>query len=631
MIIATAGHVDHGKTSLVNALTGVDTDRLEEEKQRGLTIDLGFAYTDAESGGRLGFVDVPGHTRFISNMLAGVSAIDCALLVIAADDGVMPQTKEHLEILNLLGIRQGLIALTKIDRVEPARVEEVSEQIQMTTANTFLEAAEIFPVSSETGEGVDTLQVALEVTAEEISTRGQDGLFRLAIDRRFSVKGSGIVVTGSVFAGNVTTGDEVFLMPQGIPVRVRSLHTQNQAAESAAAGDRCAVNITSNEVELEDIHRGNWLTKNPGEATDRVDIKLRLSADETRALSHWTPVHIHSAANHMTGRVALLTPGNAGPVKIEPGATGLAQLVFERPVNLCFGDRVILRDQAATRTIGGGVVITTDSPRRGRARPERVTYLAGIDAADRYQALGHHLEHADSGVTRQSLLNTYNLTEEELDTALEDLPCVTLGDTLLITQDSLDAACRQLVEKTQHWHESNPGKSGLPKSQMQKLVRNWPGQLLDAVITDLLAGGELEQNGNQLNLKGFGVQLSSKEQKIWADAEPLLASDMTRPPVLHDLAKSLNIEPKALEKVLIQIVKTGQLVRPVKNRFFLVDGIDELKAALAKANPGAETFTVQHYRDATGIGRNLCIEILEYFDRQGITRRVGDERQIVNR
>lgn len=626
MIIATAGHVDHGKTSLVNALTGVDTDRLEEEKKRGLTIDLGFAYTDAESGGRLGFVDVPGHTRFISNMLAGVSAIDCALLVIAADDGVMPQTKEHLEILNLLGIHQGLIALTKIDRVEPTRVEEVSEQIQKATANTFLEEAEIFPVSSETGDGIDTLRVALEVTAEEISTRSQDGLFRLAVDRRFSVKGSGIVVTGSVFAGRVATGDEVFLMPQGIPVRVRSLHTQNQAAESAASGDRCAVNITSNEVELEDIHRGNWLTKNPGEATDRVDIELRLNADETRALSHWTPVHIHTAANHVTGRVALLETG-----KIEPGATGLAQLVFEPPVNLCFGDRVILRDQAATRTIGGGVVITTDSPRRGRARPERVTYLAGINAADRLRALGHHLEHADSGVTRQSLLNTYNMTEEELDTALEDLPCVTLGDALLITQANLDAARRQLVEKAEHWHESNPGKSGLPKSQMQKLVRNWPGQLLDAVITDLLAGGELEQNGNQLNLKGFGVQLSSKEQKIWADAEPLLASDITRPPVLHDLAKSLNIEPKPLEKVLIQIVKTGQLVRPVKNRFFLVDGIEELKTALNKANPGAETFTVQHYRDATGIGRNLCIEILEYFDRQGITRRVGDERQLVRR
>jgi len=626
MIIATAGHVDHGKTSLVNALTGIDTDRLEEEKQRGLTIDLGFAYTDAESGGRLGFVDVPGHTRFISNMLAGVSAIDCALLVIAADDGVMPQTKEHLEILNLLGIRQGLIALTKIDRVDPARVEEVSEQIQQATANTFLEEAEIFPVSSETGEGIDTLQVALEVTAEEISTRSQDGLFRLAIDRCFSVKGSGIVVTGSVFAGSIATGDEVFLMPQGIVVRVRSLHTQNQASESAVAGDRCAVNITSNEVELEDIHRGNWLTKNPGEATDRVDIELRLSSDETRALSHWTPVHVHTAANHMTGRVALLTPG-----KIEPDTTGLAQLIFEPPVNLCFGDRVILRDQAATRTIGGGVVLTTDSPRRGRARPERVAFLEGIDASDSTQALQHHLEHAANGVTRQTLQNTYNLTGEELEAGLDDLPCGTLGDTLLITQANLDAARGQLLDKTEHWHELNPGKSGLPKSQMQKLVRTWPGQLLDAVIAELLGSGELEQNGNQLNLKGFGVQLSSKEQKIWADAEPLLAADATKPPVLHDLARSLNIEPKALEKVLIQIVKTGQLVRPVKNRFFLVDGIDELKSALANANPDAETFTVQHYRDATGIGRNLCIEILEYFDRQGITRRVGDERQFVNR
>lgn len=623
MIIATAGHVDHGKTSLVNALTGIDTDRLDEEKQRGLTIDLGFAYTDTESGGRLGFVDVPGHTRFISNMLAGVSAIDCALLVIAADDGVMPQTREHLEILNLLGIRQGLVALTKIDRVDDERVDEVTEQIAQATANTFLEAAEIFPASSETGEGIDTLQVALEVFAEEIDNRSDAGLFRLAIDRRFSVKGSGIVVTGSVFAGSVSTGDEVFLMPQGIPVRVRSLHAQNQASEVAVAGDRCAVNITSNEIELEDIHRGNWLTQNAGQATDRVDIALRLSQDESRALSHWTPVHIHTAANHMTGRVALLEPG-----KIEPGETGLAQLIFEPPVNLCFGDRVILRDQAATRTIGGGVIINPDSPKRGRAKPERVEHLSQLDPDNQIKSIVHQLTSAAAGIRRNALERVYNLASEELEGILADHPCERLGDNLLITKNHLESARASLLEKTTSWHEANSGKSGLPKSQMQKLVRGWSSNLLDAVIGRLIDDGDLEQRGNQLNVKGFGVELSKKEQKIWSEAEPLLKADPTKPPVLHELAKSLNIDPKALERVLIQIVKTGQLVRPIKNRFFLVEGIDALKAALPVASHN-DTFTVQQYRDATGIGRNLCIEILEYFDRLGITRRIGDERQIV--
>ncbi len=626
MIIATAGHVDHGKTSLVHALTGVDTDRLEEEKQRGLTIDLGFAYTDSESGRRLGFVDVPGHTRFISNMLAGVSAIDCALLVIAADDGVMPQTREHLDILNLLGISHGLIALTKTDRVEPARIREVTTQIQDATHGTFLEGAEIFPVSSETGEGIETLQVALEVTAEEISARGRHGMFRLAIDRRFSVRGSGIVVTGSVFAGHLATGDELLLMPQGIPVRVRALHTRNQLSESAVAGDRCAVNITSNEVELETIHRGNWLTTNPGEATDRADVELRLSAGETRALSHWTPVHIHTAANHVTGRVALLESG-----KIEPGTKGMAQLIFKPSINLCFGDRVILRDQAATRTLGGGVVIDPYPPRRGRAKPERVAWLSGLTPDARHRAIIHHLTSSETGVYRATLQHIYNLTPEEVDNELSDQACLTLNEHLLITEQHLANARQGLIGKVTAWHEANPGKSGLPKSQMRKLVRNWSGELLDAVVTDLLSAGGLEQQGNQMNLKGFGVQLSSREQKVWQAAEPILREDLTKPPVLHDLAKAINIEPRALEKTLIQIVKTGRLVRPVKNRFFLIEGIEALSNALPEAAGGGDSFTVQQYRDVTGIGRNLCIEILEYFDRQGITRRAGDVRQIVSR
>ena len=385
MIIATAGHVDHGKTSLVNALTGIDTDRLKEEKQRGLTIDLGFAYSDAESGERLGFVDVPGHTKFINNMLAGVSAIDCALLVIAADDGVMPQTLEHLEILNLLGIDHGLIALTKIDRCDELQISRTLEQISKVVSRTFLKDAEIYPVSATTNEGMETLQIALELTADEIEHRKQNGQFRLAIDRRFSIKGSGVVVTGSVFSGSISVGDELFLMPQEIPVRIRGLHTQNQEAEMAIAGDRCAVNISGQGLELELIHRGNWLTTNPAVATARVDVELAISPSETRPFSHWTPVHIHSAANHVTGRVALLETTDT--TRIAPGAEGLAQLVFDPPINLCFGDRIVIRDQAATRTIGGGKVINTTSPKRGRAKPERIEQLRQLNPGNIEQSL----------------------------------------------------------------------------------------------------------------------------------------------------------------------------------------------------------------------------------------------------
>ncbi len=624
MIVATAGHVDHGKTSLVNALTGIDTDRLAEEKKRGLTIDLGFAYTDTETGSRLGFVDVPGHIRFINNMLAGVSAIDCALLVIAADDGVMPQTAEHLEILNLLGIDQGLIALTKIDRCDDTQIKDTIKTIEQAVNGTFLENAEIFPVSSETGEGIDMMRVALEVTAEEITARSDGGLFRLAIDRRFTVKGAGIVVTGSVFAGQINVGDEAYLMPQGIPVRIRSLHTQNQEATSAQAGDRCAVNLTSNDLELEDIHRGNWLTTNRGAATSRADVRLTLSSSETRPLSHWTPVHVHAAANHAVGRVALLEAR-----KIAPGEDGLIQVVFSPAINLCVGDRIIIRDQAAARTLGGGIVLNPHSPARGRARQERVANLKQLSSAAPENACMTMISAANMGLSKTQLQQDFNLSEQELTNTLKTNIRL-LDDNWLITPSHFDRCCVTLTERVTHWHEQNPGKGGMPKSQMRALVRSWPGPLFDAVIPALIESGNLEQQGNQLKRPGYGVQLSSQEQKIWVQVEPLLAADPTKPPVLHDLAKSVSTEPRILEKILIQVVKTGQLVRPVKNRFFLKAGIAQLRRALAEVD-GPGGFSVQAYRDETGIGRNLCIEILEYFDRQGVTRRIGDARQLIKK
>jgi selenocysteine-specific elongation factor len=470
MIIATAGHVDHGKTSLVNALTGVDTDRLKEEKQRGLTIDLGFAYSDAESGERLGFVDVPGHTKFISNMLAGVSAIDCALLVIAADDGVMPQTLEHLEILNLLGIDYGLIALTKIDRCDEEQISRTLEQINEVVSRTFLKDAEIYPVSSTTNEGMETLQVALELTADDIGHRRQNGQFRLAIDRRFSIKGSGVVVTGSVFSGKISVGDELFLMPQFIPVRIRGLHTQNQKAASAIAGDRCAVNISGQGLELEHIHRGNWLTTNSALATSRVDIEIAISRSETRPFSHWTPVHIHSAASHVTGRVALLETTDS--TKIAPGQKGLAQLVFNPPINLCFGDRVIIRDQAATRTIGGGKVINTTSPKRGRAKPERIEQLRQLNPSSIDASLAALIQGELYGVELKTIREKFNLTDTELANYLDTSGFETVSNQLVIPKDRLEAVKDGLIEKLEDWHKTNPSKSGLPRNKIRQMLKS---------------------------------------------------------------------------------------------------------------------------------------------------------------
>ncbi len=625
MIIATAGHVDHGKTTLVKALTGVDTDQLEEEKARGLTINLGFAYRDAETGGRLGFVDVPGHIRFINNMLAGVAAVDFAMLVIAADDGIMPQTTEHLEILDLLGVSEGLVALTKTDRADEARVSEVMGDITQLLQGTALSGADIYPVSAITGEGMDTLLLALTIAADDITRRSSEGCFRLAVDRRFNVKGSGIVVTGSVFAGETVIGDELRLMPQNIPVRVRGLHTQNQVSETATVGDRCAMNIASNQLEIEQIHRGNWITSNLAAATERFDATIKVLPNAARALRHWTPVHLHAAANHVTARVAVLEDG-----RIEPGASGLAQLVLDEPINVCVGDRIVIRDQAALNTLGGGEVLTLTSPRRGRARPERIEFLNRLDATSPAGSLNNLVGNEAYGVNLTAFSEAFNLGKEATEALLDDMDVTWCGSEHVIDTPQFDALAASLASGFDEWHKANPGKQGMPQNQVIKLLcRAWPIDVATEIIRSMLAAGELSQSGNTMGRPGVSAQLDARSLAIFEKAKPLLEAEPTKPPVLHDLAASLDVPPKDLAKILDEAMKVGLVVRPVKNRYFAPEGIEELKAALPAACGAGGRLTVKDYRDVTGIGRNLCIEILEYFDRLGITRRIGDEREIM--
>ncbi|MDF5823038.1 selenocysteine-specific translation elongation factor [Pseudomonas aeruginosa] len=347
MIVGTAGHIDHGKTSLLRALTGIEGDRRPAERQRGITIDLGYLYADLGDGSPTGFIDVPGHERFVHNMLAGASGIDCVLLVVAADDGLMPQTREHLAIVELLGIRRALVALTKIDRVEPQRVQQVRTQVEHLAGLRPAGASPIFPLSSSTGEGVAALREALGGLAGEVRERSREGYFRLAVDRAFSVAGSGIVVTGTAFSGQVAVGDELLLGNAGRPVRVRGLHAQNRPAQQAWAGQRVALNIAGERLALEQIQRGDWLLQAALHApTTRVDIDFRLLPDELRDFTHWTPVHLHLGTQDVTGRLALLEGE-----QLEPGHRAFAQLVLNAPIQALHGDRLVLRDQSAQRTL----------------------------------------------------------------------------------------------------------------------------------------------------------------------------------------------------------------------------------------------------------------------------------------
>jgi selenocysteine-specific elongation factor len=622
VIIATAGHVDHGKTLLVHSLTGIETDRLEEEKDRGLTIDLGFAYIDDELGGRLGFVDVPGHIKFINNMLAGVGAIDYALLVIAADDGPMPQTMEHLAILDQLGISRGAVALTKIDRVDSSRLEQVRMEVTDILNQTSLADADVFPLSSITGEGIDDLKTTLCLTASEIDSRPGNGHFRLAIDRCFSVKGSGLVVTGSIFSGEVSEGDEVYLVPQGEALRVRGIHTQNQAASHATIGDRCAINLAGHNLRRENISRGNWLTSNPHhEASSRFDMLLKVLASESKPLANWTPVHVHTAANHVTGRVAVLED-----TRINPNESGLVQVVLKEAINICMGDRVILRDQGAIRTIAGGTIVSPYSPLRGRARPARLELLRQCVDLESHQALEVLLVHATLGLTNTECINALNMKPSEVHTCASKLEVEFLNETI-ISRQHLEKLEQDLLAKFDQWHEKNPQTTGLSQNQIAKLL---PGRcsFVDALVERLVSDEKLVKTGNTLQRPGFSSQLSAEVQALWNEVEPILSRSQTKPPVLHDLAEQLSVPPKTLEKSLNACVQSSLLIRPVKNRYFTPAAIQELCMLLFEAAGGAD-FTVKQYRDVTGIGRNLAIEILEYFDRRRITQRLGDTRKIL--
>ena len=624
MIIATAGHVDHGKTQLVRALTGIDTDRLDEEKSRGLTIDLGFAYIDSPLGNRLGFIDVPGHVKFINNMVAGVGAVDLALLVVAADDGTMPQTREHLAILNLLGVRRGIVALTKIDRVAESRVKEVQTEIENLLTLTALERSTIYPVSSITGAGIKSLSKGLDEIADALDEKCPKGHFRLAIDRCFTVKGSGVVVTGSVFSGSVIEGDELTLQPQNTSVRVRALHTQNKPTKSAHVGDRCAVNIVGTNLSRSSIHRGNWLSGNDRDSpTDRFDIRLSVLDTESTPLRHWTPVHVHTAANHVTGRVAVLEQRS-----INPGTSALAQIVLSEPINLCIRDQVILRDQAAQRTLGGGPTLHPQSPKRGRAKPERIATLQVIDAhLDSNQTIIEQmLAREKEGLDIDQWTSTLNLTPKEFAQYCQG--SVRVGGRA-ISKLQLQKHGEDILTTMKTWHSENPNETGITLPSLAKNLGIKHRPLLRELLDALISSGKLNNRVGNYALPGAQASLTENEDTIWLRVKEILLRDDTKPPVTHEIAKELGIAPKELEKVLIRCTKIGYVVRPVFNRFLLPEALEKLRKTLLDTVNENNEITVKQYRDATGIGRNLSIEILEYFDNHGITQRRGDVRKLL--
>jgi selenocysteine-specific elongation factor len=628
MIIATAGHIDHGKTSLVEALTGVDSDRLPEEKQRGMSIDLGFAYRDFGDGEIVGLVDVPGHERFIRNMLAGVTAVDCALLVVAADDGPMPQTQEHLDILDLLGVEHGIVALTKIDRVEQNRVDEVRDAITNLLAPTSLAGSDIVPVCALTGEGIEELLGKVRALGARTREGEDQHGFRLAIDRSFTVSGAGLVVTGHILSGRVALEDRLVISPTGSEVRVRGLHADDRIAESAGAGERCALNLAGQGRET--AKRGQWVIADYAHSpTARIDARIRVLASETRPLKHWTPAHIHLGTQDMTARIATLE-GEA----IEPGEEGLVRLMLDRPVAAWVADRFIVRDQSAQRTMAGGRVLDPQPPTRGRAHTRRLDYLRGVKTADPAATLAHLTLTQPAGVELDPYSRGWNLQPAAVSSLLETsgLEVIGSGDAKLVMNGGHWSAIRSgVVSALEKWLEENPERAGLERERLRRqLPLRIAPALLEAALGALRGGGEVIVQGPLIALPGHKAQLPPADQALWNKIRPHLELATDKPPTLPDLAKTLDLDPIRLRAMAERAVGAGMLAHVNANRFFTLTRLRELAhmAEQLANDKGEEGFTAGGFRDVSGIGRNVTIELLEYFDRVGLTRRIGNIRRL---
>lgn len=618
MIVATAGHVDHGKTSLVRALTGVDADRLPEEKRRGMTIDLGFAYLPLASG-VVGFVDVPGHERFVHNMLCGVPGIDLALLVVAADDGPMPQTREHLAILDLLGVSRGVVALTKIDRVAPERMSEVEGEIDALLASTLLAGSPVFALSSVSGAGVEALVSHLEKAARETELRGAQGNFRMSVDRCFTIAGAGLVVTGTAMSGEIALGDEVRALLAGASARVRSIHAHNAPARSGRAGQRLALNLAGIEGRTP-IARGDWIVR--GELPPpvrRIDAQLRVV--DARPLAHWTPVHVHLGAAHVLGRVAVLE-GAA----IAPGESARVQLVLEQAIGALRGDGFVVRDQSSRRTLGGGAVIDVFPPPRGRAKPQRLAWLAAMELDDDAVALRTLLAQAHAGVDLARFAANRNLRGEGFLAGVSMKIAAGLG----FAPEAWGALKKTALNGLAAWHARAPDSAGLPEERIVESPR-LPRQALVALVEELAAEGAVVRDALGIRLASHRARFSGADATLWTAALTVLESSALRPPTLAELAAGLKSDARKLEAALAQAVRQGLLVRVSKTRFFLPVALRRLEElAQAEAASGG-AISAAGFRDRSGIGRNAAIEVLEYFDRIKFTRRVGDTHVLMSK
>jgi selenocysteine-specific elongation factor len=632
MIVATAGHVDHGKTSLVKHLTGVDTDSLEEEKRRGLTINLGYAYLNADANTRIGLIDVPGHSRFINTMIAGVSGIDLALVVVAADEGPMPQTMEHLEVLRLLGIDQYAIVITHIDRVENPRLTQVTEVLQSAMGGQW----PVFEINNIDGSGVDDLKSYLLQMAIGQQAKSQQGYFRLSIDRSFLLNGIGLVVTGTAISGLVSEGDRLFLLPKNREVRVRAIHSQNEKSITGQVGQRCALQLAG--IEKGQVSRGDWLHASAqNQVSSRINVRLEMSGRLSFKVKHLCPVKLYIGAKLQSAKLYLLERQADGN-ELGAGSHVLAQLIIDGPISCCRGDRFILRDSSESTTLGGGIVLDPYAVYSSSLSKTAKNYLRAMELPTQQQTL-HKLLIDQQGPVNLSLFKqACNLQDADLAAVLQqaDLPDKSKafslqGQDYLVANQYWENVEKTIIDYVQCWHGENPGAEGIQASVL--LVGLQPvsdSSLFWSVLDNLLERGLLRRANGCISIKGFKSRRSAQERQQWQLIERALSQYSQQIPTLANLQNDLQLDSKSLDAVLHRAVVEGRLFKLGSKRFVLFEQLSRFALGVNQVAVDLPRFSVADIKNHLQLGRNSSVELLEYFDHIGFTRRHGQSRAVLD-
>src|ERR1700688_3192904 len=629
VIVGTAGHIDHGKSSLVEALTGTDPDRLAEEKRRGITIDLGFAFLE-DAGIRFGFIDVPGHERFVSNMLAGAAGIDLMLLVIAADESIKPQTREHFDICKLLGVKHGVVALTKSDLVDDNALTLAQLEIEEYVRGSFLEGSAIVPVSAKTGAGILELKRALHAAATEITGKDASKAFRLPIDRAFAMKGFGTVITGTLVSGAVRTGDEVELLPGGERLRVRGVQTGGQAVAKAFAGQRTAINLAG--IDHIAVRRGMTLAEpSKFRRTRRIDAQFTLLAG-THKLKHRERVHFHASTAETIAEILLY-----GASELAPGQTALAHLVLQDKMVLVAGERFIVRQFSPVTTIGGGVVLDPLARRPLSRDTGRVKFLETLRDGTRNDVLAAMVARAPTGLLYDEIAAHTGWGETEIQETVKALSSSkavkTVGEERpwLIAAGIFESMRNAISEKIDRFQRENPLMPGITREDLRSSIgRLVKPEVFRAALAELIAQKKLEVQAEIVKRAGSGITLQPDEQAAKEKIEAAFRSGGLAVPAVKDVLAGLSVEAKRAEKLLHILLREKSLIRVSPELIFHRAALTHLKERLsAYKTRSGERISVPAFKDLTGITRKYAIPLLEYLDRERVTRRMGDERVIL--